>query len=483
MRNIWAKKSLHDLMGEAAGTTGELKRTLSRFNLIMLGIGAVIGAGIFVLTGQAAATYAGPAIVVSFIVAGAACGFAGLCYAEFASMIPLAGSAYTYAYATLGEFIAWIIGWDLILEYLFAGSTVAVGWSGYMVSLLNDFGVHIPAALSSAPFDYDIIAEKWVLTGSFLNLPAMFIIAVTVSFLVLGIKESANFNNIIVLIKLIVIFLFVSFGAFYIMPENLEPFVPANTGHFGQFGWSGVLRASGVIFFAFIGFDAVSTLAQEVKNPQRDMPWGILGSLAICTLVYVLVGFVMTGMVSYTSLNTAAPIAVAVDSTGTDLQWLRTPIKLGAIAGLSSVVLVQLLGQTRIFYAMSSDGLIPRSFAKVHPKLKTPYISTLITGFFAFVISGLFPIGLLGELVSIGTLLAFAIVSAGVLVLRYKSPEIPRPFKTPWFPFVPIMGILTSVGVMSTLPGNTWVRLALWMIAGLVIYFFYGMRKSKLNNS
>lgn len=483
MRNIWAKKSLPNLMAESAETTGELRRTLNRFNLIMLGIGAVIGAGIFVLTGQAAASYAGPAIIVSFIVAGAACGFAGLCYAEFASMIPLAGSAYTYAYATLGEFIAWIIGWDLILEYLFAGSTVAVGWSGYVVSLLNDFGIHIPAALCNAPFDYDIVAGKWILTGSFLNLPAMFIIAVTVTFLILGIKESANFNNIIVLIKLTVIFLFVSFGVFYVMPDNLEPFVPDNTGQFGQFGWSGILRASGVIFFAFIGFDAVSTLAQEVKDPQRDMPWGILGSLAICTLVYVLVGFVMTGMVSYTSLNTAAPIAVAVDSTGDDLQWLRTPIKLGAIAGLSSVVLVQLLGQTRIFYAMSSDGLIPRSFSKVHPKLKTPYISTLITGFFAFVISGLFPIGLLGELVSIGTLLAFAIVSAGVLVLRYKSPEIPRPFKTPWFPFVPIMGILTSVGVMATLPGNTWVRLAIWMIAGLVIYFLYGMRKSKLNNS
>jgi basic amino acid/polyamine antiporter, APA family len=276
--------------------------------------------------------------------------------------------------------------------------------------------------------------------------------------------------------------LFLGFGVFYVMPENLDPFIPENTGQFGQYGLSGVLRASGVIFFAFIGFDAVSTLAQEVKNPQRDMPWGILGSLAICTLIYVLVGFVMTGMVSYTSLNTAAPIAVAVDATGNNMQWLKTPIKLGAIAGLSSVVLVQLMGQTRIFYAMSNDRLIPESFAKVHPTFKTPYISTLITGFFAFVISGLFPIGLLGELVSIGTLLAFAIVSAGVLILRYKSPEIHRPFKTPWFPFVPIMGILTSFGVMATLPGNTWVRLLVWMLAGLVIYFLYGMRKSKLNN-
>ncbi len=481
MANIWVKKSIHQLMDETTTNANGLKRTLGRFNLIMLGIGGIIGAGIFVLTGQAAANYAGPAIILSFTFAGFACAFAGLCYAEFASMIPVAGSAYTYAYATLGEFIAWIIGWDLILEYLFGGATVSVGWSGYVVSFLKDYGVNIPAALCNAPLAFDTTTHDWLLTGSMMNFPAMFIVAVITTLLVIGIRESANVNNIIVVIKIVVILLFIGFGLMYIVPENLTPFIPENTGTSGQFGWSGIFRASGIVFYAYLGFDAISTVAQEVKNPQRDMPWGILGSLVICTVIYILVGFVMTGMVSYTSLNTAAPIAVAVDSAGAALQWLRTPIKIGAIAGLSSVILVQLLGQTRIFYSMSNDGLLPQSFGKVHKKFKTPYITTLITGFFAMIVAGLFPINLLGELVSIGTLLAFAIVCAGVLVLRYKSPELHRPFKTPLFPFVPIMGILSSIGVMIALPGDTWIRLIVWMGVGLLIYFFYGMRKSKLN--
>lgn len=482
MANIWIKKSLDQLIVETSDNVNGLKRTLGRFNLIMLGIGGIVGAGIFVLTGQAAANYAGPAIVLSFAIAGIACAFAGLCYAEFASMIPIAGSAYTYAYATLGEFIAWIIGWDLILEYLFGGATVSVGWSGYVVSFLKDYGVHIPPALCNAPFAFDTATHEWMLTGSFLNFPAMFIIAVITTLLVIGIRESSNFNNVIVVIKISVILLFIGFGLTYIVPENLDPFIPENTGTFGQYGWSGIFRASGIVFYAYLGFDAISTVAQEVRNPQRDMRWGILGSLIICTLLYVLVGFVMTGMVSYTSLNTAAPIAVAVDSAGESLLWLRTPIKIGAIAGLSSVILVQLLGQTRIFFSMANDGLLPNGFGKVHPKFKTPYITTMVTGFFAMIVSGLFPINLLGELVSIGTLLAFVLVCAGVLVLRYKSPEIHRPFRTPFFPYVPILGILTSMGVMVTLPGDTWIRLIVWMAIGIAIYFLYSVRKSKLNS-
>ena len=482
MANIWVKKSLESLVQESNNRSGELKRTLGRFNLIMLGIGGIVGAGIFVLTGQAAASYSGPAIVLSFTFAGIACAFAALCYAEFASMIPISGSAYTYAYATLGEFIAWIIGWDLILEYLFGGATVSVGWSSYVVSFFADLGVTIPAALSNAPLAFDTATHEWMRTGSILNLPAMFIILLITITLTIGISESANFNNIIVIVKIAVVLLFIGFGAFFITEDNLTPFIPENTGTFGQYGWSGIFRASGIVFYAYIGFDAVSTVTQEVKNPQRDMPWGIIGSLIVCTILYVLVGFVMTGMVSYELLNTAAPIAVAVDSTGGALKWLTIPIKVGAIAGLSSVILVQFLGQTRIFYSMSSDGLLPAGFSKTHKKFKTPYVTTIVTGFFAMMVGGLFPIQLLGELVSIGTLLAFVLVCAGVLVLRYKDPNAHRPFKTPFFPYVPILGILSSLGVMLTLPGDTWLRLIVWMGIGIIIYFLYSKRKSKLNS-
>lgn len=478
--NIWAKKSIDKLINDIPDEKTGLRRTLGKVNLISLGVGGIIGAGIFVLTGQAAATYAGPAIVISFILAALACGFAGLCYAEFAAMIPVAGSAYTYAYATLGEFMAWIIGWDLILEYLFGGATVSVGWSGYVVSFLKDFGIVIPDILCNAPFRFDTVSNEWLMTGSILNLPAMFIVGLATTLLVIGIRESANVNNVIVFIKVTVIMLFIGFGFFYIVPENLSTFIPENKGEFGQFGWSGVFRAAGIVFYAYLGFDAISTASQEVKNPQRDMPWGILGSLVICTVIYILVGIVMTGMVFYEELNTAAPIAVAVDAAGADLQWLRTPIKIGAIAGLSSVVLVQFLGQTRVLYAMANDGLLPARISKIHPRFKTPYITTIITGSFAMLVGGLFPIGLLGELVSIGTLLAFAIVCAGVLVLRYKHPEMHRPFKVPFFPYVPILGILSAVGVMASLPGDTWIRLFVWMALGLVIYFLYGIRNSKL---
>lgn len=483
MSNLFATKSIGTLLEQTTDDKNSLKRTLSRWNLISLGIGAIIGAGIFVLTGQAAASYAGPAVVLSFVVAGIACAFAGLCYAEFASMIPIAGSAYTYAYATLGEFIAWIIGWDLILEYLFGASTVAVGWSGYIVSFFKDFGIIIPASISNAPFYYNAATGDWSTTGAFINFPAVFIVAVVTTLLVVGIKESANFNNIIVLIKVIVILLFIGFGMNYVSYDNLTPFIPMNTGEFGHYGWSGIFRAAGVIFFAYIGFDAVSTAAQESKNPQKDMPWAILGSLMICTVIYILVGLVMTGIVSYTKLSDPAPVAVAVNAAGDGMAWLRLPIKIGAIAGLSSVILVMLMGQPRIFFSMSRDGLLPQSFGKVHPKFKTPYITTIITGGIAMIVSGLFPIGILGELVSIGTLLAFVLVCAGILVLRYKRPEIHRPFKTPLFPLIPILGVLSSLGVMATLPRDTWFRLIIWMAIGIVIYFSYSRFNSKINNS
>ena len=482
---LWSKKSLDLLMREAEGT-GEavtLKRSLGAVNLTLLGIGAIIGAGIFVLTGTAAAQYAGPAIVLSFILAGLGCLFAGLCYAEFASMIPIAGSAYTYGYATLGEFIAWIIGWDLILEYLFAASTVAVGWSGYFTSFVRDYlGIDMPTALTTAPFSVQG-THTLVPTGAIINLPAMLLIGLLTTLLVIGIQESARLNNIIVFVKVAIVFLVIGFGFMYVVPSNWEPFIPPNTGEFGHFGLSGVVRGAGVIFFAYIGFDAVSTAAQEAKNPKRDLPIGILASLAICTVLYILMALVMTGVANYTELNVPNPVYVAIDKAGPALSWLKMLVGLGAIAGLASVVLVMLLGQPRIFYAMSKDGLLPPLFSKVHPRFQTPYVSTIITGCVAAVIAGLFPIGLLGELVSIGTLLAFVIVSAGVLVMRYRSPNLHRPFRTPLVPLVPILAILICGYMMSGLPADTWLRLLIWLAIGLVIYFVYGRHHSRVARS
>lgn len=484
---LFLRKRVADLQAEAASDQS-LKKVLSAGNLVMLGIGAIIGAGIFVLTGQAAAAYAGPAIVISFILASIACGFAGLCYAEFAAMIPIAGSAYTYGYATLGEFFAWIIGWDLILEYLFAASTVAVGWSGYMVSFLRDVGIVIPEAYTSAPFSHTapadaginvwrLFTEGWSTTGAVLNVPAMVIVALITALLVVGIRESAGFNNVIVVVKITVVLLFIAFGAAYINRENWEPFIPAATGA-GRFGWDGIVRGAGVIFFAYIGFDAVSTAAQEAKNPQRDMPIGILGSLAVCTVLYIAVALVLTGIVQYTNLNVPDPIAVGINAAGPGLAWLRPVVKIGAIAGLSSVILVMMMGQPRIFYTMSRDGLLPAVFGRVHPRFQTPWLATILTGSAAVLFAGLLPIGLLGELVSIGTLLAFVIVCAGVLVLRYTDPGIPRPFRTPLVPLVPLAGILACGYLMIGLPVDTWARLVVWMVLGFVIYFVYGRKHS-----
>ena len=480
--SLFARKSIDELRQDAF-SEGEhsLKRSLTGMNLVLLGIGAIIGAGIFVLTGSAAAQYAGPAIWISFVIAGLGCLFAGLCYAEFAAMIPIAGSAYTYGYATLGEFVAWIIGWDLILEYLFGASTVAVGWSRYFTAFMNDLGITIPEAFSNAPVA--LVDGKLQATGAVLNVPAMVLIALMTALLVIGIQESAKFNNIIVYVKVAIVLLVIGFGFQYVNTANWSPMIPENTGEFGKYGWSGIVRGAAVVFFAYIGFDAVSTAAQEAKDPQKDMPIGMLGSLAICTVLYIAMSLVMTGMVPYTQLNVPHPVFVAIEAAGPALHWLTYLINIGAIAGLASVVLVMLMGQPRIFYSMSRDGLLPPVFGKVHPKFRTPYITTILTGTVAGVVAGLFPIGLLGELVSIGTLLAFVIVCGGIIYLRYKEPNRERPFKTPLVPLVPLLGIAICGYMMASLPGDTWIRLLVWMAIGIVIYFAYSRSHSVLGRT
>jgi APA family basic amino acid/polyamine antiporter len=478
---LLATKSIDELQAQEA-SGNELRRALTATQLTLLGIGGVIGTGIFVLTGVAAAQNAGPALALSFIFAGIGCMFAGLCYAEFAAMIPVSGSAYSYSYATLGEGIAWFIGWNLILEYLFAVATVSVGWSGYAVSLLDQLHIHIPDALSHAPFDQDRLTEHMVRTGAIINVPAMLIVAAIATICYIGIKQSATFNSWIVTIKVTVIILFILFGISFINTANWHPFVPPNEGHFGEFGWSGVLKAAGVIFFAYIGFDAISTAAQEATNPQRDMPIGILASLVICTILYVIVATVLTGMVSYKELNVAAPVALALDKYP-GLHWLGIPIKLGAVAGMTSVMLVMTIAQARIFFAMARDGLLPKFFGKVHPKFRTPSTGTVVTGVTAAIIGGLFPVGVLGHLVSIGTLAAFVTVCIGVLVLRKTRPDLPRPFRTPapWFTCLAGAGVCGLM--MVSLGAATWWRLAIWTVFGVAVYVFYGRKHSRLHRA
>jgi APA family basic amino acid/polyamine antiporter len=461
--------------GELKGEV-TLKRALTAPHLVMLGIGAVIGAGIFVLTGHAAANHAGPAVVLSFILAGTACAFAGLCYAEFASMLPVSGSAYSYSYATLGELVAWFIGWMLVLEYLFAASTVAVGWSGYLNSLLGTLGAALPNELASAPLAY--ADGRLTATGAIINLPAVAIVAAISALCYVGITQSAFVNSIIVAIKVTVILLFIAFGIQYVNPENWTPFIPAAEGP-GRFGWDGVVRGASIVFFAYIGFDAVSTAAGEAKNPQRDMPIGILGSLVICTILYIVVSAVLTGMLHFSMLGTPKPVATALEAYP-KLVWLKTLVEIGAIAGLSSVILVMLMGQPRIFYTMSRDGLLPKLFGRVHPKFQTPYMGTVIVGVIAATLAGLLPIGVLGDLVSMGTLLAFATVCVGVLVLRYTRPDLHRHFRVPFAPVISVCGAATCLWLFSRSFVDNWQWMSGWILVGFAIYFGYSYHHSQL---
>src|SRR5499427_6193755 len=505
MANLLARKPLHTILSEAQ-ESGEhsLKRALGPTNLISLGIGAIIGTGIFVLTGTASANHAGPAIVLSFILAGTASVFAGLCYAEFASMIPVAGSAYTYGYATLGEIVAWIIGWDLILEYAFGAATVASGWSSTLVAFLQDYGINLPPQICDVPgavwvqfqgrwtpltsmnAPMDQLADLPHATAKF-NLVAFLAIMAVTLILIVGIKESANFNTGIVFVKLIAVFTFIAVALPYVFNHaaqshaNWAVFVPPNTGSFGSFGWSGVLRGASVVFFAYIGFDAVSTAAQEAKNPQKDMPIGILGSLTVCTILYIVVSGLLTATVHYSRLNIGAPVSLAIRETG--VKWGSYIVNAGALAGLSTVMLVMMLGQSRVFYSMANDGLLWKWAGDIHPKFRTPWKSTAVTGLGAALFGSLVPIGSLGQMVSIGTLLAFVIVCAAVIILRIKRPELSRPFRTPWVPFVPIMGILVALGLMLGLNGITWVRLVVWLVIGMVVYFTYSVRHSKVRSA
>lgn len=481
--NLFVKKPIKLLLAEAADNERGLKKTLGSWSLIALGIGAIIGAGLFSITGGAAANNAGPAITISFIVAGVGCAFAGLCYAEFASMIPIAGSAYTYSYATMGEFIAWIIGWDLVLEYAVGAATVSISWSRYFGKFMEGFGVHLPAGMMGGPWD-----------GGIINIPAVFIVVLMSLLLIKGTSESAKVNAFIVAVKVIVVLIFIFLGWGYINKANYTPYIPDNTGTFGQFGFSGIIRAAAIVFFAYIGFDAVSTAAQETKNPKRSMPIGILGSLAICTVLYILFAHVMTGVTNYKSFSGKdgiAPVAVAIDHMGKvgadgllrpDFPWLNRAIIVAILFGYSSVILVMLLGQSRVFFSMSRDGLIPKVFSDVHPKFRTPAKSNLLFLVFVSLFAAFVPARVVGEMTSIGTLFAFILVCIGVLVLRKKMPDAPRAFRTPLVPVVPVLGIATCLFMMVFLPGDTWIRLIVWLVIGLAIYFGYSRYNSKLQH-
>lgn len=481
--SLFRKKSLTSLLNEANDTEKGLKKTLGSGALIALGIGAIIGAGLFSITGGAAAYQAGPAITLSFVVAALGCAFAGLCYAEFASMIPVAGSAYTYSYATMGEFIAWIIGWDLVLEYAVGAATVSISWSRYLVKFLGYYDIHLSQSITAGPWD-----------GGVINLPAVFIVVLMSLLLIKGSKESAMVNAVIVCIKVAVVIIFIALGWHYIDPKNYTPYIPENTGTFGEYGFSGVIRAAAVVFFAYVGFDAVSTAAQEAKNPKRGMPIGILGSLAICTVLYILFAHVMTGVAHYTSFkgqDGIAPVAVAIDHMGTvdaagvlkpDYPWLNKLIILAILGGYASVILVMLLGQSRVFFSMSKDGLIPSVFSTVHEKYRTPAKNNLLFMVFVSLFAAFVPARVVGEMTSIGTLFAFILVCIGVWIMRVKMPDAPRAFKTPLVPLVPILGVITCLFMMVFLPLDTWLRLFAWLAIGLLIYFMYGKKNSKLRS-
>jgi APA family basic amino acid/polyamine antiporter len=476
-KGIFLKKTIKSLLDEASEPRHALKRSLGAVNLTAMGIGAIIGAGLFVLTGQAAAENAGPGVLVSFILAAMICVFAALCYAEFASLIPISGSAYSYAYVTMGELSAWIIGWGLTAEYLFSAATVSVGWSGYFTSFLQDCGITVPSFLAQSPLVYDI-ANGWSLTGAWMNVPAMGIIILIGGLVAVGIKAAATFNDIMVIVKFLIILLFIGCGIAYLKADNLTPFIPDNTGVFGQFGYSGIFRGAGVVFFAFIGFDALSTLAQEARNPQRDLPIGMLASLGISTAIYIIVGIVLLGLVNYTLLGVPDPFALAVNALGPSFIWLRFVIKFLILISMTTVILVMIMGQARIFYTMAHDGLLPKIFGKVNDRFRTPFFTTIAVTLTGMILAGLFPVGLLGKMTAMGALLAFAIVCFGVLVLRYKQPALHRPFKTPFVPWIPLAGTLVCLLQLFLFPGVSWLQFIIWMVIGCSIYFTFGIKNS-----
>lgn len=463
---------------EEANETGEhtLKRSLTATNLVAIGIGVIVGAGLFSLTGMAAANHAGPAVTLSLCIAALSCVFSALCYAEFSSMVPVAGSAYTYSYATLGEFFAWVIGWDLVLEYSVGAATVAISWSQYLARFLAKYNIVLPHEIMLSPFESATLSDGSTVSG-IVNLPAMMIVLLITLIIIRGAKESALYTTIVVALKLGVVLIFIALGWQYINPSNYQPYIPENTGTFGEFGWSGVLRAAGVVFFMFTGFDMVATMSQEAKNPKRDMPIGIIGSLIICTILYALFGHVLTGMVHYTEFkNSAAPVAIAIDKT--PYNWLGQAIILAILFGYTSVIVVDLMSQSRVFFSMSRDGLLPKIFHDIHPRFRTPAKSNVVLGLFIALFAGLVPIRVVGEMTSIGTLLAFIMVCAGVLILRKKMPDAPRAFRTPWVPVIPILGIISCAVMMAALPLDTWIRLGVWLMIGLVIYFGYSRKNS-----
>jgi len=474
------KKSIASIVAEANQSgEGTLKRTLGPINLILIGVGLTLGAGLFSITGLAAANHSGPAVTLSFVIAALGCGFAALCYAEFASMIPVAGSAYTYSYATMGELFAWIIGWDLVLEYSVGCATVAISWSQYLTKFLGSLGLYLPPQLTLSPFETAKLADGSTVNG-IINIPAALVVVLMTAILIRGTKGSAIVNGIIVFLKVGVVLVFIALGWQYIDPANYHPYIPENTGTFGQFGWSGVLRGAGLVFFVFIGFDAVAASAQETKNPARDLPIGIIGSLVVCTILFGLFGHVMTGLANYKEFaNSGAPVAIAIEKT--PYAWLSQAIILAILIGYTSVILIDLMAQSRMFYSISKDGLLPKMFSDVHSKFKTPWKSNIILCIFIALFAAFVPMNVVGEMTSIGTLLAFLMVCVGILILRKTDPDAKRPFRVPLVPLIPILGILTCIAMMVFLPLETWLRLAVWLIIGLAIYFWYGKKNSKLN--